>query len=79
MLGRHLKSVAFLNLKHQIIHNLTFKSLICSKTIILGIETSCDDTGCAVVDEGGNILGEALSSQHQVHLKYVKVKNIHVE
>lgn len=37
--------------------------------IILGIETSCDDTGCAVVDTCGNILGEALNSQHIVHLK----------
>lgn len=37
--------------------------------IILGIETSCDDTGCAVVDSTGNILGEALKSQHLVHLK----------
>lgn len=37
--------------------------------VILGIETSCDDTGCAIVDTGGNILGEALKSQHLVHLK----------
>ncbi|XP_023238190.1 probable tRNA N6-adenosine threonylcarbamoyltransferase, mitochondrial [Centruroides sculpturatus] len=35
---------------------------------VLGIETSCDDTGAAVVDEFGNVLGEALSSQHQFHL-----------
>ncbi|GAB0087710.1 Probable tRNA N6-adenosine threonylcarbamoyltransferase, mitochondrial [Sergentomyia squamirostris] len=38
--------------------------------IILGIETSCDDTGAAVVDGNGQILGEALHSQHSVHLKY---------
>ena len=74
MLTRCLRGVPFLNLKHKVAHNLTFNSLICSKTVILGIETSCDDTGCAVVDERGNILGEALSSQHQVHIKYVKVK-----
>nr|XP_016846968.1 PREDICTED: probable tRNA N6-adenosine threonylcarbamoyltransferase, mitochondrial isoform X3 [Anolis carolinensis] len=42
----------------------------CSSTkIVLGIETSCDDTGAAVVDETGNILGEALHSQNEVHLK----------
>ncbi|XP_067121020.1 tRNA N6-adenosine threonylcarbamoyltransferase, mitochondrial-like [Centruroides vittatus] len=35
---------------------------------VLGIETSCDDTGAAVVDEFGNVLGEALNSQHQFHL-----------
>ncbi|XP_062974648.1 tRNA N6-adenosine threonylcarbamoyltransferase, mitochondrial [Elgaria multicarinata webbii] len=40
-----------------------------STKIVLGIETSCDDTGAAVVDETGNILGEALHSQSQVHLK----------
>ncbi|XP_042301596.1 probable tRNA N6-adenosine threonylcarbamoyltransferase, mitochondrial [Sceloporus undulatus] len=48
-------------------------SLHCGKRfpikIVLGIETSCDDTGAAVVDETGNILGEALHSQNEVHLK----------
>lgn len=38
-------------------------------SIILGIETSCDDTGCAIVDNQGNILGEALNSQHLIHLR----------
>lgn len=37
--------------------------------IVLGIETSCDDTGCAIVDSNGKILGEALNSQQQIHLK----------
>ncbi|XP_043931118.1 probable tRNA N6-adenosine threonylcarbamoyltransferase, mitochondrial [Protopterus annectens] len=37
--------------------------------IVLGIETSCDDTAAAVVDETGRILGEALHSQKDVHLK----------
>ncbi|KAM8934166.1 tRNA N6-adenosine threonylcarbamoyltransferase, mitochondrial [Pelodytes ibericus] len=36
---------------------------------VLGIETSCDDTGAAVVDENGRVLGEALHSQKEVHLK----------
>jgi N6-L-threonylcarbamoyladenine synthase len=36
---------------------------------VLGIETSCDDTGCAVVDSNGKVLGEAMNSQQQVHLK----------
>ncbi|XP_060113039.1 tRNA N6-adenosine threonylcarbamoyltransferase, mitochondrial [Heteronotia binoei] len=40
-----------------------------STKIVLGIETSCDDTGAAVVDEMGNVLGEALHSQGEVHLK----------
>lgn len=38
--------------------------------IILGIETSCDDTGCAIVDTTGKILGEAINSQHLTHLKH---------
>ncbi|XP_053374102.1 tRNA N6-adenosine threonylcarbamoyltransferase, mitochondrial-like [Mercenaria mercenaria] len=33
---------------------------------VLGIETSCDDTGAAVVDECGNILGNALHSQTSI-------------
>ena len=34
---------------------------------VLGIETSCDDTGAAVVDNKGNIIGEALDSQTKIH------------
>ncbi|XP_072468754.1 tRNA N6-adenosine threonylcarbamoyltransferase, mitochondrial isoform X3 [Notamacropus eugenii] len=37
--------------------------------LVLGIETSCDDTAAAVVDETGKILGEAIHSQTEVHLK----------
>ncbi|XP_075385876.1 tRNA N6-adenosine threonylcarbamoyltransferase, mitochondrial isoform X1 [Tenrec ecaudatus] len=37
--------------------------------IVLGIETSCDDTAAAVVDETGNVLGEAIHSQTEIHLK----------
>jgi tRNA N6-adenosine threonylcarbamoyltransferase len=34
---------------------------------VLGIESSCDDTGAAVVRSDGTILGEALASQHDIH------------
>lgn len=37
--------------------------------VVLGIETSCDETGAAVVDETGEIRGESLHSQKQVHVK----------
>ncbi|XP_050342873.1 tRNA N6-adenosine threonylcarbamoyltransferase, mitochondrial-like [Nymphalis io] len=37
---------------------------------ILGIETSCDDTGCAVVSGKKDILGESLFSQNVLHLRY---------
>ncbi|XP_034740866.1 probable tRNA N6-adenosine threonylcarbamoyltransferase, mitochondrial [Etheostoma cragini] len=40
----------------------------CSR-LVLGIETSCDDTGAAVMDETGGLLGESLHSQKQVHLR----------
>ncbi|XP_049852479.1 tRNA N6-adenosine threonylcarbamoyltransferase, mitochondrial-like isoform X1 [Schistocerca gregaria] len=40
------------------------------RCFVLGIETSCDDTGCAIVDNKGKIIGEALHSQQQVHLDF---------
>ncbi|KAI1884870.1 hypothetical protein AGOR_G00214320 [Albula goreensis] len=40
-----------------------------SSRLVLGIETSCDDTGAAVMDETGLILAESLHSQKDVHLK----------
>ncbi|XP_009973651.2 probable tRNA N6-adenosine threonylcarbamoyltransferase, mitochondrial isoform X1 [Tyto alba] len=39
------------------------------RKLVLGIETSCDDTGAAVVDDAGNVLGEALRCQKEVHLQ----------
>ena len=35
--------------------------------VVLGIESSCDDTGAAVVRSDGVILGEALASQGDIH------------
>ncbi|XP_038077596.1 probable tRNA N6-adenosine threonylcarbamoyltransferase, mitochondrial [Patiria miniata] len=37
--------------------------------LVLGIETSCDETGAAVVDEEGKVLGEGLYSQKRIHVK----------
>lgn len=34
---------------------------------VLGIETSCDDTACAVLDAGGRVLSSVVSSQLDVH------------
>lgn len=34
---------------------------------VLGIESSCDDTGAAVVSSDGKILGEGLASQAEIH------------
>jgi len=38
-----------------------------SQSLILGIETSCDDTACAVVDTGGRVLSSVVSSQLEEH------------
>ena len=37
---------------------------------ILGIESSCDDTGLAIIDSNGTIIGHITSSQHDIHEKY---------
>ena len=38
--------------------------------LVLGIETSCDDTACALVDAQGRILSSVVSSQLAVHRPY---------
>lgn len=40
-----------------------------SGSAILGIETSCDDTGCAIISHGGKLLSESLHSQNLMHLR----------
>ena len=37
---------------------------------ILGIESSCDDTGLAIIDSSGQIIAHVTSSQHEIHAKY---------
>lgn len=39
------------------------------RPLILGIETSCDDTGGALIDGKGTIFGESLNSQQNTHLR----------
>jgi N6-L-threonylcarbamoyladenine synthase len=39
-------------------------------TLILGIETSCDETGAAVVEDGVTILSNAVASQIDLHAQY---------
>lgn len=36
---------------------------------VLGIETSCDDTGLAVVDTNGKVCANVLESQQQFHTR----------
>jgi len=37
---------------------------------ILGIESSCDDTGLAIINSDGVIIDHITSSQHEIHAKY---------
>lgn len=37
---------------------------------ILGIETSCDETAAAVVEDGGRLLSNAVASSMDLHVKY---------
>src|SRR3990170_2308505 len=38
--------------------------------LILGIDTSCDDTAAAVVEDGFKIIANIVSSQTEIHKKY---------
>ena len=38
-----------------------------SQDVILGIESSCDDTAAAVVDRDGNVLSSVIASQTHIH------------
>ena len=39
-------------------------------TVILGIETSCDETAAAVVLGGNDILSSVVSSQIDIHARF---------
>ena len=39
-------------------------------TITLAIETSCDETSCAVLEGGRNVLSNIISSQIEIHRKF---------
>lgn len=41
-----------------------------SKDLILGIESSCDDTSVAIVDEKGNVISSVTSSQIEIHNQF---------
>jgi N6-L-threonylcarbamoyladenine synthase len=41
-----------------------------SHPLVLGIETSCDDTACAVLDGAGRVLSSVVSSQLAAHRPY---------
>ena len=38
--------------------------------LVLGLESSCDETGAAVVDDAGNVLSDVVHSQVAIHAPY---------
>ena len=51
---------------------------------ILGIETSCDETAAAVVEEGSIIISNVVASQNEIHAQYGGIypeiaSRIHIE
>ncbi len=38
--------------------------------LILGIDTSCDDTAAAIVEDGVKIVSSIVSNQNEIHMKY---------
>ena len=38
--------------------------------IILGLESSCDETACAIVKDGREVLANVVSSQIKIHEKF---------
>ena len=41
-----------------------------SPTLVLGLESSCDETGCAVVADGRRVLSNVVASQVDLHARY---------
>jgi N6-L-threonylcarbamoyladenine synthase len=44
--------------------------VVSDETLILGIETSCDETAAAVVRGGREVLSNVIASQHELHAEY---------
>ncbi len=42
-------------------------------TLVLGIESSCDETACAIVRDGRDVLANTIASQHDLHEEYAGV------
>ncbi len=38
--------------------------------IVLGLESSCDETAAALVEDGRRVLADVVASQHEVHARY---------
>ncbi|XP_034118701.1 probable tRNA N6-adenosine threonylcarbamoyltransferase, mitochondrial [Drosophila albomicans] len=54
---------------NQVLRNARFSSRR-AVSYVLGIETSCDDTGIAIVDTAGKVHANVLESQQEFHTRY---------
>jgi N6-L-threonylcarbamoyladenine synthase len=45
-------------------------NLSVEEMLILGIDTSCDDTAAAIVEDGTRVLSNIVSNQNEIHKKY---------
>lgn len=50
--------------------NVKHKLKIDSATVVLGIETSCDETAAALVMGGNDVLSSVVASQLEVHARF---------
>jgi N6-L-threonylcarbamoyladenine synthase len=46
------------------------KEIFVEEMLILGIDTSCDDTSASIVEDGCRIISNVISSQNEIHTKY---------
>ena len=72
ILTRILRAKALLACRQ---HSRGPQRVLCTKNsererLVLGIESSCDDTGVAIVSSSGLILGEALATQAHIHASW---------
>ncbi len=70
---QHARAVAFAKrlLRNQFFGQIIIKFINThSSRLILGIESSCDETAAAVVENGTTILSSVIASQMETHAKY---------
>lgn len=69
----NINRIAGLNIAIATKNRYLLQNIILPKNVystnILGIETSCDDTACAIINDNGDILSETLYSQNLIHLR----------
>ncbi|MFS8562862.1 MAG: hypothetical protein LVR00_00395 [Rhabdochlamydiaceae bacterium] len=52
--------------KYKLFLEISFESLM----LVLGLETTCDETACSLVEDGKHILTNVIASQADLHAIY---------